>query len=391
MEISSAKWISELTVEDPNYLSHQYDLNPFDYSLDGLDHDFQSISAESYSSYPVLKTPKSIHTFNIGVGENIPQTGMDPRPAKLLKTSSWNSFSTDRIASKAPASSSLSQLISFENSNSPPASYQQFYGLDCTMNPKNEAGSDHGNRSFPNLISEKPTSMMQNCSPKQEQFPKRAGSTTRTPLHAQDHVIAERKRREKLSQRFIALSAIVPGLKKMDKASVLGDAIKYLKQLQERVKILEEQTAKKTMETVVFVKKTRISADDDTSTSDENSNSHSDEPLPEVEARISEKNVLIRIYCEKRKGCTAKILSEIEKLHLTITTSSILPFGNSTVDMTVVAQVINITPFFILPVYLSIRNQLSKGVAVTQSIACHFGEYVEMLNSIDSTKLFCIN
>ncbi|KAL2615310.1 hypothetical protein AAZV13_08G058350 [Glycine max] len=30
----------------------------------------------------------------------------------------------------------------------------------------------------------------------------------------QDHIIAERKRREKLSQRFIALSALVPGLQK---------------------------------------------------------------------------------------------------------------------------------------------------------------------------------
>ncbi|KAF7843064.1 nicotiana tabacum ORF protein [Senna tora] len=54
----------------------------------------------------------------------------------------------------------------------------------------------------------------------------------------------EWKRREKLSQRFIALSALVPGLKKMDKASVLGDAIKYLKQLQEKVKSLEEEEAK---------------------------------------------------------------------------------------------------------------------------------------------------
>jgi hypothetical protein len=31
----------------------------------------------------------------------------------------------------------------------------------------------------------------------------------------QDHILAERKRREKLSQRFIALSKIVPGLKKV--------------------------------------------------------------------------------------------------------------------------------------------------------------------------------
>lgn len=37
----------------------------------------------------------------------------------------------------------------------------------------------------------------------------------RTPLQAQDHVLAERKRREKLCQQFIALAAIVPGLKKV--------------------------------------------------------------------------------------------------------------------------------------------------------------------------------
>ncbi|CAM8889722.1 unnamed protein product [Rhodiola kirilowii] len=50
---------------------------------------------------------------------------------------------------------------------------------------------------------------------------------------ALDHVVAERKRREKLNQRFIALSALVPNLKKMDKASVLAGAVRYLKELQE--------------------------------------------------------------------------------------------------------------------------------------------------------------
>lgn len=57
----------------------------------------------------------------------------------------------------------------------------------------------------------------------------------------------------------------------MDKASVLGDAIKYLKHLQERVKTLEEQAAKKTMESVVFVKKSQVYVDDDLSSTDENS------------------------------------------------------------------------------------------------------------------------
>lgn len=35
------------------------------------------------------------------------------------------------------------------------------------------------------------------------------------PLTSKDHIIAERKRRENISQRLIALSAIIPGLKKV--------------------------------------------------------------------------------------------------------------------------------------------------------------------------------
>lgn len=125
----------------------------------------------------------------------------------------------------------------------------------------------------------------------------------------------------------------------MDKASVLGDAIKYIKNLQERLTTLEEKAAKKTVESVVFVKRSQLSAEDETSSSDENFDSNSDQPLPEIEARVSDKNVLIRIHCEKQKGCLANILSEIEKLHLTIVNSSVLPFGSSTNHITIVAQV----------------------------------------------------
>lgn len=143
----------------------------------------------------------------------------------------------------------------------------------------------------------------------------------------------------------------------MDKASVLGDAIKYLKQLQERVKTLEEQAAKKTMESVVFVKKTRLSATDDTSSSEDNSDSESNEQLPQIEARVLEKDVLIRIHCENRKGYAAKILSEIEKLDLAIVNSSVLPFGNSTLDITVVAQVISLSSLsFFEVLHISVRH-----------------------------------
>ncbi|KAI3842681.1 hypothetical protein MKX03_027345 [Papaver bracteatum] len=143
---------------------------------------------------------------------------------------------------------------------------------------------------------------------------------------AQDHVMAERNRREKLNLRFIALSAILPGLTKMDKASVLGNAVNYLKQLQEKVKTFEEQTIKKTVES--------------SSSSNGNSiaGSTQDEPLPEIEARVCHKNVLIRIHCEKRKGVFVNILSQIEKLHLSIMNSNAILFDDSSLAITVTAK-----------------------------------------------------
>ncbi|CAN1167590.1 Transcription factor bHLH25 [Linum perenne] len=151
----------------------------------------------------------------------------------------------------------------------------------------------------------------------------------RMSQQSQHHVIAERKRREKLSQKFIALSAIVPGLKKMDKASVLGDAIKYLKQLQERVKTLEEQTRTKSMESAkMVVKKSQIFDDE----------CGSGELLPEIEARFCDRHVLVRVHCEKKKGVLEKTVAIIEKIHLTVINTSVLTFGSSALDLTIIAQ-----------------------------------------------------
>ncbi|XP_021727407.1 transcription factor bHLH18-like [Chenopodium quinoa] len=175
----------------------------------------------------------------------------------------------------------------------------------------------------------------------------------RQPSQVQDHIIAERKRRELLSQLFISLSAIVPGLKKIDKTSVLGEAIKHMKELQEKVKVLESVIAKRTMESVVLVKKSNLmfdegSSDDNASSSttvddycrssNNDDGDSSSDSLPEVEVKILGKSLLLRVYCGQQKDILVKLFAEIDKHHLSITNFSVIPFENLAQDITIVAK-----------------------------------------------------
>ncbi|KAG6475675.1 transcription factor MYC1-like [Zingiber officinale] len=56
-----------------------------------------------------------------------------------------------------------------------------------------------------------------------------------------DHVEAERQRREKLNQKFYALRSVVPNVSKMDKASLLADAVTYINQLRRKSQALEAE------------------------------------------------------------------------------------------------------------------------------------------------------
>ena len=123
----------------------------------------------------------------------------------------------------------------------------------------------------------------------------------------------------------------------MDKTSVLGDAIIYLKHLQERVKTLEEQVAQQTMQSVVLVKRSQLLVEDEGSSDD--TGGPDEQPLPEIEAKMRNRNILLRIHCEKHKGVLVQILSEVEKHNLAVMNTCVAPFGNLALDITIITEV----------------------------------------------------
>ncbi|KAK9922924.1 hypothetical protein M0R45_031361 [Rubus argutus] len=66
-----------------------------------------------------------------------------------------------------------------------------------------------------------------------------------------NHVEAERQRREKLNHRFYALRSVVPNVSKMDKASVLVDAVGYINDLKTKVEELEARIKGQTNRAIV--------------------------------------------------------------------------------------------------------------------------------------------
>lgn len=137
----------------------------------------------------------------------------------------------------------------------------------------------------------------------------------------------------------------------MDKAHVLREAINYVKQLEERVKELEEDIKKNGVESVITITRSHLCVDNDTALGEMNTEESygPNETLPEVEARVLGKEVLIKIHCGKQNGILLKIMSQLESLNLSVTTSNVLPFGN-TLDITIIAQVTIITKIYNYPI-----------------------------------------
>ncbi|KAG2304304.1 hypothetical protein Bca4012_063218 [Brassica carinata] len=157
-----------------------------------------------------------------------------------------------------------------------------------------------------------------------EKRPKKRG---RKPANGREeplnHVEAERQRREKLNQRFYALRAVVPNVSKMDKASLLGDAIAYINELKSKVTKTESEKVqiKNQLEEVKMeLAGRKASAGGSLSAS---SSMTAIKPVGmEIEVKIIGWDAMIRVESSKRNHPAARLMSALMDLELEINHAS---------------------------------------------------------------------
>ncbi|OAY62101.1 transcription factor MYC2 [Manihot esculenta] len=143
---------------------------------------------------------------------------------------------------------------------------------------------------------------------------RKPGQGRDTPLN---HVEAERQRREKLNHRFYALRAVVPNVSRMDKASLLSDAVSYIKELKAKIEELESQLKRENSKRVKLEGTDNTDNQSTTTTVDQaGPNTDGSEFQLEIDVKILGNDAMIRVQSENVNNPGARLLGALRDLEL---------------------------------------------------------------------------
>lgn len=147
------------------------------------------------------------------------------------------------------------------------------------------------------------------------------GATASASLSNSNNILSERNRRKKLNQRLFALRALVPNITKMDKASIIKDAIDYIQQLQEQEATLQADI----MELENNNNNNPKNHDLPMLLTSKNT-SVFDSPIQLLQLNVTpmgDNTLLVSITCTKRADTVLKLCQLFESLNLKIITANL--------------------------------------------------------------------
>ncbi|OIT33499.1 transcription factor dyt1 [Nicotiana attenuata] len=129
---------------------------------------------------------------------------------------------------------------------------------------------------------------------------------------------AERRRRQKLSERLLELRSLVPNITNMTKETIITDAITYIRELQTNVNNLSEQLLE--ME-ATHGEELETKSEENIDTAEEMANWGIE---PEVQvAHIGTSKLWIKIVCQKKRGGFTKLMEAMNILGFDLNDTSV--------------------------------------------------------------------
>lgn len=144
-----------------------------------------------------------------------------------------------------------------------------------------------------------------------------SGTTTTTKKTKKDRsrtLISERRRRGRMKEKLYALRSLVPNITKMDKASIIGDAVLYVQELQMQANKLKADIA--SLESSLIGSDGYQGSNRNPKNLQNTSNNH---PIRKKIIKmdvfqVEERGFYVRLVCNKGEGVAASLYRALESL-----------------------------------------------------------------------------